>query len=106
VEGIIAHARSGDARALKTLRETAHYLGLGFATIIKAVDPRRIYVGGEITEAWDLIAATVRETLKEQALIREAGETEILTVPLGDHPRLRGAAALVNAPAFAAPIVA
>jgi len=106
VEGIIAHARAGDDRALETLRETAYYLGLGFATIIKAVDPRRIYVGGEITEAWDLIAATVRETLKQQALIREAGETEILTVPLGDYPRLRGAAALVNAPAFAAPIVA
>jgi len=27
-------------------------------------------------------------------------------VPLGENPRLRGAAALVSAPAFAAPIVA
>jgi hypothetical protein len=30
--------------------------------------------------------------------IREAGETEILTVPLEEQPRLRGAAALVNTP--------
>ena len=37
---------------------------------------------------------------------RRGGETEILTVPLGEHPRLRGAAALVSTPAFAAPIVA
>jgi hypothetical protein len=48
----------------------------------------------------------VREALREQALVREAGKTEIRTVPLGDQPRLRGAAALVSAPAFAAPIVA
>jgi hypothetical protein len=27
-------------------------------------------------------------------------------VPLGEHPRLRGAAALVSSPAFAAPVVA
>jgi predicted NBD/HSP70 family sugar kinase len=62
--------------------------------------------GGEITAAWDLIEATVRESLRELALVAEAGETEIRTVPLGEHPRLRGAAALVSTPAFAAPIVA
>jgi predicted NBD/HSP70 family sugar kinase len=73
--------------------------------MIKALDPRRIYVGGEITEAWDLIATTVRDALREDSVIREAGETEILTVPLGEHPRLRGAAALIHTPAFAAPLV-
>ena len=48
----------------------------------------------------------MQQALREQALIREAGETEILIVPLGEHPRLRGAAALVTSPAFAAPVVA
>jgi hypothetical protein len=38
-------------------------------------------------------------------VIREAGETEILTVALGEHPRLRGAAALIHTPAFAAAVV-
>jgi predicted NBD/HSP70 family sugar kinase len=106
VEEIVDRARAGEERALETLRETGNYLGRGFAMIVKSLDPRRIYVGGEITTAWDLISWTVREALREQALVREAGETEILTVPLGDQPRLRGAAALVSAPAFAAPIVA
>jgi predicted NBD/HSP70 family sugar kinase len=106
VESIIGRARGGEARALATLRETGDYLGRGFATLVKAIDPRRIYLGGEITDAWDLMAPAVREALREHALIREGGETEILTVPLEEHPRLRGAAALVNTPAFAAPIVA
>lgn len=106
VETIIARARAGEARALTTLRETGYYLGRGFATIVKAVEPRRVYMSGEITEAWDLVLPSVLEAMREQALIREAGETEILVVPLGEHPRLRGAAALVNSPVFAAPVVA
>jgi hypothetical protein len=48
----------------------------------------------------------VRQALRDHALIAEAGETEIFTVPVADYPRLRGAAALVSTPAFAAPIVA
>ena len=106
IEGIIARARAGDPHALDTLRETAVYLAKGFATIVKSIDPRRIYVGGEITEAWDLVAPTVADTLRHETLLREVGDTEILTVPLGEHPRLRGAAALVSMSAFAAPVVA
>jgi predicted NBD/HSP70 family sugar kinase len=106
LEAIVARARAGDDRALAALRETAEYLGRGFAALVKVVDPRRIYVGGEITAAWDLVAPAIRAALRAQALIPEAAQTEILTVPLGEHPRLRGAAALVSTPAFAAPIVA
>jgi predicted NBD/HSP70 family sugar kinase len=105
MELVMARAREGEARALETLRETGYYLGRGFATIIKAVDPRRIYVGGEITAVWDLIASAVQDALREDAMIREAGETEILTVVLDEHPRLRGAAALIGTPVFAAPLI-
>jgi N-acetylglucosamine repressor len=106
VEDIIARARAGEGRAQATLREIGYHIGRGFATLTKAIDPRRIYVGGEITTAWDLIEPTVREALREQSLVPEAGETEIHVVPVDEHPRLRGAAALVGTPAFAAPDVA
>jgi predicted NBD/HSP70 family sugar kinase len=106
VAKIIARARAGEAHALATLRETGHFLGRGFATIVKAIEPRRIYVSGEISEAWDLVLPSVRQAMRDQALIPEAGDTEMVVVPLGEHPRLRGAAALVNSPAFAAPVVA
>jgi predicted NBD/HSP70 family sugar kinase len=106
IAAIIARARDGEARALSTLRETGYFLGRGFGIVTKALEPRRIYMSGEITEAWDLIRPSVIEAMREQALIPEAAETEILVVPLGEHPRLRGAAALVNGPAFAAPVVA
>jgi predicted NBD/HSP70 family sugar kinase len=103
---IVERARAGEPRAIEALRETGRYLGLGLATIIKAVEPARIYMSGEITEGWELVLPAVREAMRERALIPEAAECEIVVVPLGEHPRLRGAAALVTSPAFAAPVVA
>jgi predicted NBD/HSP70 family sugar kinase len=106
VEDLITRARSGDAKAIAALESTARYLGLGLASIVNAVDPARIYIGGEIIAAWDLIEPAARAALSERALSPDAARTEIRTVTLEEHPRLRGAAALVAAPAFAAPPVA
>ena len=106
MEDLIARARSRDAKASAALDSTARYLGLGLASVINVLDPARVYVGGEITLAWDLIEATVRTALAERALTPAAAETEICPVAATEYPRLRGAAALVAAPAFAAPVVA
>jgi len=106
VEDLIARARAGDAKALAAVNSTARYLGLGLASIVNAVDPSRIYVGGEITTAWSLIEPIVRSAVRERTLTEFGGLTEIHVVPAEEHPRLRGAVALVAAPAFAAPMVA
>ena len=106
VEDLIAQARAGDAKALAAINSTARYLGLGLASIINSLDPARIYIGGEITTAWSLIEPIVRGALRERTLTDFGGTTEIHIVPAEEHPRLRGAVALVAAPAFAAPMVA
>src|SRR6185436_13508563 len=106
VEDLIARARAGDAKALAAINSTARYLGLGLASIVNALDPARVYIGGEITTAWSLIEPIVRSALRERTLTDFGGTTEIHVVPAEDHPRLRGAVALVAAPAFAAPMVA
>src|SRR5262245_25830749 len=106
VEDLIARARAGDAKALAAINSTARYLGLGLASIINALDPGRIFIGGEITTAWSLIEPIVRGALRERTLTDFGGTTEINIVPAEEHPRLRGAVALVAAPAFAAPMVA
>jgi predicted NBD/HSP70 family sugar kinase len=103
---LIARARGSDGRALTALQSTARYLGLGLASVINAIDPSGIYIGGEITEAWDLIEPQVREAIRERTLTKELGATPIRIVPAIEYPRLRGAVALVTAPAFAAPKVA
>jgi N-acetylglucosamine repressor len=106
IDDLVSRARGGDGKAIAALEATARYLGLGIASIINAVDPAVVYVGGEITAAWDLIAGGVRSALAERTLTEAAAETELRPVPVHEHPRLHGAAALVAAPAFAAPVVA
>ena len=106
IEDLITRARGGDSKALMAVHSTARYLGLGLASIINAVDPSQIYIGGEITEAWDIIEPEVRAAIKERVLTVELGEVPIRIVPAIEYPRLRGAVALVTAPAFAAPKVA
>ena len=106
IDDLIALAHSGDAKALGALQSTARYLGLGLASLVNAVDPARIYIGGEIAAAWDLIEVIVRTSLKERTLRPVGRHVEIIVVPASDYPRLKGAAALVAAPSFAAPVVA
>jgi predicted NBD/HSP70 family sugar kinase len=106
VEDLIARARAGDAKAVAALEATARYLGLGLASVVNVFDPACVYVGGEITLAWDLIEGAVRSAMAERVLTAAAAATAIRPVAAGEHPRLQGAAALVTAPAFAAPVVA
>lgn len=105
VDDLVARARGGDTKAVAALQSTAHYLGLGLGSIVNAVDPARIFISGEIIAAWDLLETTVRQALATRVLAPAATSIEITAVPSADYPRLRGAAALVTAPLFAAPRV-
>lgn len=106
IEDLITRARGGDAKAVTALQATARYLGLGLASVVNVMDPARMYIGGEITLAWDLIESTVRSALAERALTPAAAATDLRTVAASEYPRLQGAVALIAAPAFAAPVVA
>lgn len=103
---LVARARSGDAKAIAAVSASARFLGLGLGTIINVVNPDGIYLGGEITTAWDLIENTVREALAERTLTDAAARTPLRITSTQQYPRLRGAAALIAAPTFAAPRVA
>ena len=85
---------------------TGHYLGVGIADIINGINPSHVFVGGEITSAWDLIESAVRGGIIEGALTRAGKATPVTPEQLGGYPRLRGATALVAAPHFAAPRIA
>ena len=106
VEDVISRARQGDALAEAALHATAKYLGAGLAAVVNAVDPAHIYVSGEITSAWDRLGPVVRAALDERTLEPSRGHADIVVVPPQAQPRLRGAAALVTTPAYAAPVVA
>lgn len=106
VNHLIARARSGDAAALTALKTGARYLGLGLAGIIKAFNPARIIVGGELMAAWDLVHGDVHTAFAERTLTDVAAATPIIPESSDGDARLLGAAALVTSRVFAAPKVA
>ena len=106
IDDLLARARGGDMKARAAVQATGTYLGVGLAVIVNALDPSAVYVGGEITGAWDLVEPPLRAAFLERALTPAVAATPIRPVATIEYPRLRGAAALVTAPAFAAPVVA
>ncbi len=106
VGDLITRARTGDERALASVRGTGAWGGVGASMIVTALNPSRIFVGGEITAAWDILDPLLRHEVATRALTRAAAETPLVPQPFAPNPRLRGAIALVAAPMFAAPQVA
>ncbi|HYR09344.1 MAG TPA: ROK family protein, partial [Longimicrobium sp.] len=105
MDELITRARTGDARAREALDETGRYLGRGLSMIVNGLNPSRIFIGGELNAAWDIIEPWVRAEIEERALTASAAATPIIPEQTVANPRLRGAIALVAAPVFAAPMV-
>jgi N-acetylglucosamine repressor len=105
VTDVIARARGGEAAARAALETTGRFIGLGLAAIVNAINPGRIIVGGEIAGGWDLIGRNVVAAMAERTLTQGSAATPVTPEPGDEQTRLRGAAALVVAPTFAAPTI-
>ena len=87
---------------MAALTETGRQLGRGLAAVVSAYNPKRIYIGGEITAAWDVLEAPLRAALVEETLTDPARATPVYPDANPAEYRLLGAVALVAAPSFAA----
>jgi predicted NBD/HSP70 family sugar kinase len=102
VEEIVRRAHLGEPAAVSALTETGRQIGRGLAGVVSAYNPKRIYVGGEVTAAWELIEPQVRTALVENTLTDAARSTPVYPDSNPAEYRLLGAVALVAAPSFAA----
>ncbi len=102
IEEVVRRARGGEAAAIQALVETGEHIGRGLSLIVSAFNPGRIYVGGEITEAWDIVEAPMRAALIGGTIPGSAGSTHVVPDSSLAEYRLLGAVALVTAPGYAA----
>ena len=105
VEEIVRRAKRGERAAEMALAATGREIGRGLAAVVSAINPKRIYLGGEVTAAWDLLEGPMREALMEGTLTTAARETPVIPDRAPGEYRLLGAIALVAAPNYAAPRV-
>lgn len=103
IEEVVRRARRGEEAARETLEETGTQIGRGLAAVVSTVNPGRIFVGGEVTAAWDVLEAPIRRALAEGTLTPAGQGTPVVPDGSPAEYRLLGAVALVAAPTFAAP---
>ena len=82
---LFAAARQGDALALRIVDETAHYMGVGLANIIQALNPEVIILGTIATAQGDFFLDRVRSVVRAEAWPQMSAVVEILPSPLGDR---------------------
>ncbi|HYD55106.1 MAG TPA: ROK family transcriptional regulator [Gemmatimonadaceae bacterium] len=99
---VVRRAKRGERAAVDAIVEAGRDIGRGLALVVGAFNPGRIYVGGEITAAWELLEEPVRRALAEGAITKEARATPVFPDGSPAEYRLQGAVALVTAPTFAA----
>jgi len=104
IQQLVDRALKGEPDARQTLLETAHYLGVGIANVLKALSPRVVIVGGVIARAWPLIAKSLKAAVDENSVCRGLPSGLIVASTLGDNPRVMGALCLVLAGKFASPV--
>lgn len=97
---LLDQALRSDGAARSALKETAHYLGIGIANLIRGLAPEAVIVGGPIVRAWPVIAQDIRNTV-EATICRGLPSTRIIASTLGPEPTLMGALSLVLASKFA-----
>jgi predicted NBD/HSP70 family sugar kinase len=97
---LLDQALRSDGAARSALKETAHYLGIGIANLIRGLAPEAVIVGGPIVRAWPIISHEISSTV-EATICRGLPSTRIIASTLGPEPTLMGALSLVLASKFA-----
>jgi predicted NBD/HSP70 family sugar kinase len=98
--GLIDLALRGEGPARQALQETAKYLGIGIANLIRGLAPEAVIVGGPIVRSWPVIAEEIGTAI-EATTCRGLPSTRIIASTLGPEPTLMGALSLVLASKFA-----
>jgi glucokinase len=84
--------REGDPLAARIVDATAEYLGIGLASVVNAVNPERVVLGGGVIEGHPPYVDHARQIVQKRALEAATDALEVVTSELGDRAGTVGAA--------------
>ncbi|UZJ79227.1 ROK family transcriptional regulator [Fictibacillus sp. KU28468] len=88
-------ALQGDELSVQVLKSTGIYLGIGLTNLIHLMNPKRIIIGGGVSNAGDLLMDSLKETVQKKALTEAAKHTDIRLSKLGNKATAIGAVSLL-----------
>jgi predicted NBD/HSP70 family sugar kinase len=95
VQDMLTAARAGDVGCRRVITDAGRALGQVVATLLNALNPELVVVGGDLAAAGDLLLDGVRESVARAALPEASRGAEVLAGVLGDRAQVLGALALV-----------
>ncbi|MEA2064591.1 MAG: ROK family transcriptional regulator [Gemmatimonadota bacterium] len=100
MQRVIDLARKGDDQALRALKETALYLGVGIANINNGLNPERIIIGGKIVQAWDIVYPVIVHQLELLMPYQHVSVHEQVVPSSLSSPTFEGTQAMVHREVF------
>ena len=94
--GLVAElAHDGDEAAIEVLAEAGRWLGLGIVTLVNALNPELVIVGGDLAQAGAVLLDPIAASIDRHAVAPAAREVQVAQGMLGERAEVLGAAALV-----------
>ncbi|MBN1267550.1 MAG: ROK family protein [Anaerolineales bacterium] len=91
-ELIARAAEEGDEVAKEIYELAGFYIGIAAGSVCAAVGPRRIIIGGGVSQAGDLLLEPIRRTLKERVVVMPIDKVDVVLSELGDNAGVIGSA--------------
>ena len=88
-------ANQGDELAIETLEETGYWIGIGVASVVNALNPEMVVIGGRIAQAGDHLFGAIRRTVRANCIRGALEGLRIEHAALGDNAGILGGVELV-----------
>lgn len=95
VEMIVAAAQAGDPLALRSLEEVGRFLGIGIASLLNALNPEIVVLGGIISIASEFLFPVVNAEIQKRALPWNREYVKVVRAAHGSDACVKGGIATV-----------
>jgi predicted NBD/HSP70 family sugar kinase len=87
-------ARAGVPEAITMVRDAGHAIGFVLATVVNVLNPSRLVIGGDLSDARDFLLSALRETVYREANTLATSELEITRSQAGTRAGVIGSITL------------
>ena len=95
VEMIVEAAQAGDKVAIRALEEIGHSLGVGIASLLNALNPEIVVLGGILSIASEFLFPVVNEEIQKRALQWNRESVKVVRAAHGSDACVKGGTATV-----------
>lgn len=101
---VAALARGGVPEAIQIVREAGYAIGFVLSTVVNILNPSRLVVAGDLTDARDFLLSALRETVYREANTLATSELEITRARAGARAGIIGTTTMALEHALSVPV--